>query len=157
MAGDVNLFILDPPEERPDGAFDLASVRCAALQPREQRWAAAAGAAAAAVVPRQVQAEVMVMVAEADFRRKGLARAAVQGIMRFALCSAELRQRVHVTSFVAKISAGNAASIGLFETLGFVKTAEVAAFDELHFTWWPHTLNPSGTTNLASLLNAASE
>jgi len=158
MAGDVNLFILDPPEDDSNDTLDMAAVRCSAWQPRDARWqhaAAAAGAGQAPVLPRKAQAEVMVMVAEERFRRKGLARAAVQGIMRFALTSAELRQRLHVTSFVAKISSKNDASIKLFRSLGFVQTAEVAAFDELHFTWWPCAICESGATNVQTLLAKA--
>lgn len=74
--------------------------------------------------------------------------------MHFALSSAELRARVCVTSFIAKISAKNAPSMALFKGLGFQQTAEVAAFEEVHFTWWPGAAAAAGGSNLDALLAA---
>ena len=159
MVGDVNLFVLDAPEDEPADNFDVAAVRCAALQPAASNLAQreAGVSPSCSGPPRKVQLEVMVMVAEAQFRRCGLARAAVQRVMVFALVSAELRQRLNVTSFVAKISTKNAPSIALFKSLGYVVTAEVGAFEEVHLTWWPLGPAPSGSGSNLDALRSASQ
>ena len=76
-------------------------------------------------------AEVEIMIAEPESRRKGLAREALTLFMAFA--AAELG----VTKFVAKVGEANAASLRLFrEGLGGLR------FEEVRFceTWREHTL-----------------
>lgn len=71
-------------------------------------------------------AEVAVMVAVEGFRRRGYARAAVRMVMAYAV---GLRG---VERFVAKIVEENAASLSLFEKMGFVEERRVKAFGEVH-------------------------
>jgi RimJ/RimL family protein N-acetyltransferase len=105
MCGDANLFFLKPEHTA--------------------EYAAAAGAAAGAV------AEVMVMVADAGLRRRGLAGEAVCALLRYGM------ERRGVAAAVAKISAGNAPSLALFAKLGFVVAKRVPAFDEVHLVAGP--------------------
>lgn len=134
------MFLLDPPDDAPDGAPAPS--------------APAEGTSGTLPTPKQV--ELMVMVAEADYRRRGLARQAIRGIMRFALTDPALGSRVQATSFIAKILQSNAASIALFTSLGFRETAKVEAFQEVHLTWWPHeAAAPGGPTNLQVLLESS--
>jgi RimJ/RimL family protein N-acetyltransferase/SAM-dependent methyltransferase len=58
--------------------------------------------------------EVEVMVAEEGSRRGGIAREAVTLLLRYAAA------RLHVTRVVAKIGQDNAASLSLFQSLGFL-------------------------------------
>jgi len=106
MCGDANLFFLKPEHTA--------------------EYAAAAGAAAGAAV-----AEVMVMVADAGLRRRGLAGEAVCALLRYGM------ERRGVAAAVAKISAGNAPSLALFAKLGFVVAKRVPAFDEVHLVAGP--------------------
>jgi RimJ/RimL family protein N-acetyltransferase len=76
-------------------------------------------------------AEVDVMVADVRLRRRGVGTAAVRAAMAYAAC---VLQR-GVVGFVAKIKTGNAASLALFEKLGFVEVRRVAAFGEIHLGW----------------------
>jgi RimJ/RimL family protein N-acetyltransferase len=72
-------------------------------------------------------AEVMVMVAEAAYRRRGYAQRAVAALLWYGATALGLRR------FVAKISEDNAASLALFtQRLGFREARRVAAFQEVH-------------------------
>ena len=72
-------------------------------------------------------AEVMVMVAEAAYRRRGYAQRAVAALLWYGATALGLRR------FVAKISEDNAASLALFtRRLGFREARRVAAFQEVH-------------------------
>lgn len=82
-------------------------------------------------------AEVMVMIAEPSYRRRGYAREAVLALMAYAArvplssCTHELRRPVD--AFVAKISSANEASQTLFtQRLGYTVYKQVPAFDEVH-------------------------
>lgn len=108
MCGDVNLFLLDD-----DASEDYAP------------QAVEAGAGAAAQVPKA--AEVMVMIAEPDHRQKGYAREAVLALMSYGQSALGLKR------FVAKITDTNAASIRLFQKLGFREAKRLAVFSEVHF------------------------
>jgi RimJ/RimL family protein N-acetyltransferase len=101
MCGDVNLFLLD--------AADV----------RDAYFGGAAGAGGGA-------AEVMVMVADVRYRRRGYAAEATRALMRYGAARLGLRR------FVAKIDAGNAPSLALFAALGFAVAKRVDAFHELH-------------------------
>jgi RimJ/RimL family protein N-acetyltransferase len=103
MVGDVNLFLLD-------GA------------PVAEDYFGGAPAAGGA-------AEVMVMIAEPAFRRRGYAGEAVRALLRYGAEVLGLRR------FVAKVSVGNAPSLGLFAKLGFVEAKRVPAFGEVHLAW----------------------
>eukprot|EP01065_Artemidia_motanka_P052583 TRINITY_DN9541_c1_g1_i1.p1 TRINITY_DN9541_c1_g1~~TRINITY_DN9541_c1_g1_i1.p1 ORF type:complete len:207 (+),score=87.44 TRINITY_DN9541_c1_g1_i1:119-739(+) len=101
LVGDCNLFLLESEEEED---------------------------AAAAEPSRPATAEVEVMIAEPDFRRRGLAAEAVQLLMRYG------SERVGVREFVAKILRSNEASLLLFEDkLGFSLFREVEVFEEKHY------------------------
>ena len=80
------------------------------------------GAAAASVVA----AEIMVMIADPAFRRRGLAAEAVRAMMAFA------HRARGVTRFVAKISDANEASLRLFARLGFRLARAMPHFAEQH-------------------------
>eukprot|EP00929_Paragymnodinium_shiwhaense_P077551 TRINITY_DN39943_c0_g1_i2.p1 TRINITY_DN39943_c0_g1~~TRINITY_DN39943_c0_g1_i2.p1 ORF type:complete len:190 (-),score=47.07 TRINITY_DN39943_c0_g1_i2:92-661(-) len=101
MAGDVNVFFGGPP-------IDDEEETGAPTPPAAHR-----------------EGEIEVMVAEPDSRRKGLASEALRLIM--AYCQEKLGTQV----FVAKIKSHNAASIALFERLGFVFVKEIAIFGEV--------------------------
>ena len=101
MVGDVNLFLQD-----------------AALVAEDYFGGAACPGGAA---------EVMVMIAEPEYRRRGCARRAVEALMWYGAASLNLLR------FVAKISEDNAPSLALFtEKLGFRVARRVPAFQEVH-------------------------
>lgn len=75
------------------------------------------------------QAEVDVMIAEANCRRKGYAQLAVLTIMAYLV----LHLRVSIKAFVAKILQHNQASIRLFmKRLEFQVLKRVDVFNEIH-------------------------
>jgi RimJ/RimL family protein N-acetyltransferase len=101
--GDVNIFMMDADAAAdyapPDAAVDVAAA-----------------------------AEIMVMIAEPAFRRRGLAAEAVRAMMAFAFRTRGVRR------FVAKISDANAASLRLFAKLGFRVARAMPHFEETHMT-----------------------
>lgn len=96
MAGDVNLHILDAEME---GFED--SNGC-------------------------VVAELEVMVAEVESRRKQIASDALRMMMAYA------RVQLHVNIFIVKILDSNLASVKLFHRLEFREYRRIAAFKEVH-------------------------
>lgn len=104
MVGDANLFLLDAPRVAED-----------------YFGGSPAGGGGAA--------EVMVMIAEPAFRRRGYAGEAVRALLRYGA------ERLGLRRFVAKISEGNAPSRALFAQLGFREAKRVAAFEEVHLVW----------------------
>lgn len=107
MCGDVNLFLLD--------ALSVAQDYFGGQQQQQQ------GARAA---------EVMVMIADVAYRRRGLAVEAVKGMLWYGL------HTLGITRFVAKIGEGNLPSLTLFtEKLGFRVAKRVPAFAEVHLVW----------------------
>ncbi len=104
MLGDANLFLLD-------GAA-VAEDYFGGVPPSSGSGGAA---------------EVMVMVAEPSYRRRGYAQRAVAALLWYGATALGLRR------FVAKISEDNAASLALFtQRLGFREARRVAAFQEVH-------------------------
>jgi RimJ/RimL family protein N-acetyltransferase len=76
-------------------------------------------------------AEVSVMVAVADARRRGLAREAVCAMMQHGY------HRLGARTFVAKIDEDNGASLALFEGLGFRRESYSTAFLQHTLSWAP--------------------
>ena len=69
-------------------------------------------------------AEIEIMVAEPNYRRKGLAKEALNLMMGYGLWN------LGVTRFFAKIGTNNSASLGLFRSLGYAEVNYVEAFQE---------------------------
>lgn len=84
-----------------------------------------------------VEIEVEVMIAEAAYRKRGLAYAAVSTLLRYASSSEIIRdddgstRPATLSMFVVRIGASNLASIGLFNKLGFVVTKPANVFGEI--------------------------
>lgn len=115
LAGDVNIFMLEP---------DHSEDYCTASGAEEESKTTGKPA---------VTAEIMVMMADPAYRRKGLAVEAVSAMMRFGMESS-----LGITTFVAKISEDNEASINLFTNkLGFVEAKRIKAFGEVHLVCGP--------------------
>lgn len=76
-------------------------------------------------------AEVDVMLAVNEFRRRGIATEAVCAAMGYAVF--ELRRDVE--AFVAKVKTDNGASLGMFQRMGFVEVRRIPAFEEIHLMW----------------------
>ena len=74
-------------------------------------------------------AEVEIMVAEPESRRKGIAREALR--MMVAYASTDLR----TTRFRAKIGYDNHASVALFRSLGFAEVSRSDIFREATLEW----------------------
>lgn len=72
--------------------------------------------------------EISVMIAEKDYRGRGLAGECVRHMLQLA------QQHLHISSFIAKIQADNAPSIRLFSTLGFTELTRIPEFNEVHYT-----------------------
>ncbi|TDL22373.1 acyl-CoA N-acyltransferase [Rickenella mellea] len=78
------------------------------------------------------EVEVEIMIAESDYRRRGIASQALQMIMSFATTfSSPPLLPVRLNHFVVRIGSKNVASINMFEKLGFAVTKHVAVFDEV--------------------------
>lgn len=71
-------------------------------------------------------AEIEVMIAEVESRRRGLARDALTLMMAYA------NEKLEVERFVAKILMDNTPSLRLFDKLGFQLVRNVPAFGETH-------------------------
>jgi RimJ/RimL family protein N-acetyltransferase len=121
MCGDVNIFLMSE-----DAAEDYA---LPASEPAGAAAATTAAAAAATSAEPLPTAEIMVMIAEADQRRRGFASEAVRAMMVFALRSRGVRR------FVAKISDSNAPSLALFGRLGFRVARRMPHFQETHLAF----------------------
>jgi len=79
------------------------------------------------VLDEGCEGEISVMIAEREYRGKGLAVECVRRMMELA------RERLGIRRFVAKIQSGNQASIRLFEKLGFRLDKCIPEFDEVHY------------------------
>ena len=78
--------------------------------------------------PDGLVAEINLMIAEKNSRRKGIAREALQ------LFTAYFLAKIHnVKVLVAKIQLNNLASIKLFESLGYTEFKRVECFNEVHY------------------------
>ena len=73
------------------------------------------------------EAEIMVMIAEKNARKLGLAKEAVGLLESFAY------NVLNKDTIIAKIKMGNDASMKFFEKLGYDKYKEIAAFEEVHY------------------------
>ncbi|RKP02264.1 hypothetical protein CXG81DRAFT_10948 [Caulochytrium protostelioides] len=98
MVGDVNLFLRDEPLCNEDGDPTGVTVRVAELE---------------------------IMIAEPDARRRGIGREAVCLMLGYGADQLGLRR------FEAKIAVANAASIALFASLGFREVSRSAIFEEV--------------------------
>ncbi len=118
MCGDVNIFMMDEDASESYAPGGSAGSGSAALF------------SAPASPPQQPQpkaAEVMVMIADGAYRRRGLAAEAVRAMLQYA------HARLGVRRFVAKISDANAASLALFtHKLGFRVARAMPHFEETH-------------------------
>ena len=78
--------------------------------------------------PDGLVAEINLMIAEKQSRRKGIAREALELFTSFVM-----ENIPNVKLLVAKIQIGNAASIKLFESQGYHEFKRVECFNEIHF------------------------
>ena len=101
MVGDVNLFLSDIEEEDENEKSSSGTSR--------------------------IQAEVDIMIAEKDYRQKGLGRAATSAMLIYGA------DTLKVNRFFCKINEDNKASIKLFESLGFVQCDYAACFKQIEF------------------------
>ena len=76
-------------------------------------------------------AEISVMIAVPDARRRGLAREAVCAMMLHGY------GRLGARTFAAKVDEGNAASLALFDGLGFARESFSQAFRQHTLVWRP--------------------
>ncbi|GAX82981.1 hypothetical protein CEUSTIGMA_g10408.t1 [Chlamydomonas eustigma] len=74
-------------------------------------------------------AEIEVMVAEEQSRRKGISKRALQLFMAYA------HTQLGVTLFRAKILESNSPSISLFSSLGYIEAKRVAVFKEVYMEY----------------------
>ncbi|KAF8205516.1 hypothetical protein K438DRAFT_1817970 [Mycena galopus ATCC 62051] len=84
----------------------------------------------------EFHAEAEVMIAEREYRRKGLAMEALQLMLGRFLCENPLISvPVPPTSLLVRVSESNVPSIRLFEKLGFHITKRVEVFGEVEMRW----------------------
>ena len=104
MVGDVNLFISDiEPDEEEEGVSNS--------QPTTE-------------MPL-IQAEIDIMIAEKDRKRRGLGKAATCSMLLFGA------NQLNVHRFFCKINEDNIASIKMFEGLGFTQCDYAACFKQV--------------------------
>ncbi|TXT10676.1 hypothetical protein VHUM_02181 [Vanrija humicola] len=80
----------------------------------------------------QEDVECEIMIAEAEFRRKGLAFEALQLFLTYAINS---DLSIPPANLIARIGSKNTASISLFERLGFKTVKVVSVWDEVEMRW----------------------
>lgn len=101
MVGDVNLFLSEIDDDD-DGQGETSEEKT-----------------------RRLQAEVDIMVAEKDLKRKGLGRAATCSMILYGA------RKLKIERFFCKINEDNVASISMFKALGFVQCDYAACFKQL--------------------------
>ncbi|QRV76153.1 GNAT family acetyltransferase [Ceratobasidium sp. AG-Ba] len=85
------------------------------------------------------EAEVEIMIAEREYRRKGLAQETL-GLFLNYVTQESLGLALSPYQLVVRIGTSNAPSRALFERLGFIVSKEVAVFDEVEMRWcWDMT------------------
>ena len=128
MVGDVNLFFS---EEDPDDDHANDDDHVTSKPPQQ---------------PHQLQAELDIMIAEADYRGKGIGKEASCLMMLYGVKIKNIRR------FFCKIKETNHASINLFETkLKFQQCGYAACFQEVELEL-RHESADSMTTHLQDLL-----
>ncbi|KAG8744430.1 hypothetical protein FRC10_010208 [Ceratobasidium sp. 414] len=80
------------------------------------------------------EAEVEVMIAEREYRRKGLAQETL-GLFLNYVTREQRGLALSPYQLVVRIGSSNTPSRTLFERLGFVVSKEVAVFDEVEMRW----------------------
>jgi RimJ/RimL family protein N-acetyltransferase len=73
----------------------------------------------------RVQAEIDIMIAEKNYQKKGLGRAATCSMLLYGVTKLEIQR------FFCKINDDNVASINLFKSLGFVQCAYAECFKQV--------------------------
>jgi RimJ/RimL family protein N-acetyltransferase len=109
MVGDVNLFLSD--EENDDSDQEQSEVR--------------EGSTPTEDTTLRRQAEVDIMIAEAEFRGNGLGKEAACLMMMYGATHLDVRR------FFCKINEDNTASLALFRKLGFQQCAYAECFKEI--------------------------
>jgi len=102
MVGDVNLFLSDIDDEENEDTT---------TSPNGEK------------LPR-LQAEIDIMIAEKDFQKKGLGRAATCAMLLYGM------KRLGIQRFFCKINEDNTASLNLFKSLGFIQREYVECFQQ---------------------------
>lgn len=129
MIGDVNLFFKGSPQ---DDDFEVeaeimiaGTLPCPLQHSKPQKNDGSPHLSASLYLHKWVSPEPA-------YRRKGLASHALQLLLSYATSPASPSPLpVNPQSLVARIGDKNAASIGLFQKLGFVVTKHVKVFEEL--------------------------
>ncbi|QRV90965.1 GNAT family acetyltransferase [Ceratobasidium sp. AG-Ba] len=80
------------------------------------------------------EAEVEIMIAEREYRRKGLAQETL-GLFLNYVTQESLGLALSPYQLVVRIGTSNSPSRALFERLGFIVSKEVAVFDEVEMRW----------------------
>lgn len=139
IIGDVNFFLHPFDDEGEDEEEDVTGK--GEVKAEKKGW---------------LTGEVDIMVADRDFRSKGVGRAAVRAILVYVAVNlgfileefvgTQRDASASLKSLVAKIKQGNEASISLFKGLGFRQVGDVNYFGELKMvmdlselqaqSWW---------------------
>ncbi|KAF8604975.1 N-acetyltransferase 9-like protein [Ceratobasidium sp. AG-I] len=85
----------------------------------------------------QKEAEVEIMIAEREYRRKGLAFEALELFLSYATARSLGPPGLALSPYqlVVRIGASNIPSRSLFERLGFIMSKEVPVFEEVEMRW----------------------
>ncbi|KAG7365540.1 cupin-like domain containing protein [Nitzschia inconspicua] len=108
MVGDVNLFLSEIDNDEDEDEQDVNQ-----------------NTSTTSIHPQRIQAEVDIMIAEQDYRGKGLGRAASCAMMLYGL------EELGIERYFCKINEDNQPSINLFSSLGFQQSNYAACFKQV--------------------------
>lgn len=158
MVGDVNFFLHPHEEEGEEDDAEGEVEGGAEAAPAKKGW---------------LTGEVDIMVADREFRSKGVGRAAVRAMLVYIAVNlgfileeyvgTQQNANASLKSLMAKIKQGNEASIALFRGLGFQQQGEVNYFGEIKMvmdladlqaqSWWPTAMADYGEVPYGSLVD----
>mmetsp|Transcript_8212 Transcript_8212/g.9560 ORF Transcript_8212/g.9560 Transcript_8212/m.9560 type:complete len:288 (+) Transcript_8212:2-865(+) len=124
MIGDVNLFLSEIDDDNDDNnnESDINEKQRVQLELLES-----ASNTAVRQKKKRIQAEIDIMIAEKEYRRKGLGYSATLFMLLYGA------RELNIQRFFCKINEDNISSIRLFQRLGFIQCNYASCFRQIEF------------------------